>query len=163
MRIASILDAVNRPEGTPADASPAAFSEAYRPIAPNRKEVNRSSPRSLSGLNAWRLVASCACCSPMHPRLVASCACCSPMLPTRFSPFSPASFSGFRHSRKLRHALAKCSSGLDAWYSVRSSGLRPCGTHLDASRLRSSRPAPAKLRFRRLESGTEGETRSLRH
>ena len=112
----------------PLDARPG--RKAYRSSLPQDQDHPRHAgraarsetlPRSLSGLNAWGLVASYACCSPM--------------LPTRFSPFSPAS------------ALAKCSFGLDAW----------------ASRLRSNRPAPAKLRFRRLESGTEGETRSLRH
>lgn len=38
----------------------------------------------------------------------------------RFSPFLPASFGGFRHSRELRHALTRCPFGLDSWCSVRS-------------------------------------------
>ena len=92
-----------------------------RPLTFPGELTRKTQHRSVSDLNTWGLVTSCACCSPM--------------LPTRFSPFSPAA------------ALEKCSFGPDAW----------------ASRLRSSRPAPAKLRFFRLASGTEGETRSLRH
>ena len=39
------------------------------------------------------LVASCACCSPMHPGLVASCACCS----------HPGSYRGTKPEERSRH------------------------------------------------------------